>query len=146
VLQFLSYLCPSSLSTLAPYTSTLSVLLNEQGGIIDDMMITKHDDDEFYVVTNAGRAKEDAAWLESRLAEWNSTEGKGKGNEVKWERFNGWGLIALQGEHRAGSSPRSPHAHDPRQAPKLSRCCKSTPRKTSRKCSLARPLTSTWTA
>jgi glycine cleavage system aminomethyltransferase T len=32
-------------STLEPYASTLSVLLNEQGGIIDDMMITKHASD-----------------------------------------------------------------------------------------------------
>ncbi|KAN0135803.1 hypothetical protein V8E53_006255 [Lactarius tabidus] len=39
----------SSLSTLEPHTSTLSVLLNEQAGIIDDiiddMMITKHASD-----------------------------------------------------------------------------------------------------
>lgn len=94
-LAFLSHLCPSSLSTLPPYTSTLSVLLNHEGGIIDDMMVTKHDDENFYVVTNAGRAKEDGEWIEGRLKEWN--EGAGKGKEVKWERLNGWGLIALQG-------------------------------------------------
>ncbi len=95
-LAFLSHLCPSSLSTLPPYTSTLSVLLNHEGGIIDDMMVTKHDDENFYIVTNAGRAKEDGEWFEARLKEWN--EGEGKGKEVKWERLDGWGLIALQGE------------------------------------------------
>jgi glycine cleavage system aminomethyltransferase T len=43
--DFLEYLTPSSLLILEPYASTLSVLLNERGGIIDDMMITKHASD-----------------------------------------------------------------------------------------------------
>jgi aminomethyltransferase len=102
-LEFLSSLCPSSLSSLAPWSSTLSVLLNEDGGIIDDMIVTKHGDDgqggqRFYVVTNAGRAGEDVAWITKKMSEWNSTEGKGKGKEVKWERLEGYGLVALQGE------------------------------------------------
>jgi aminomethyltransferase len=99
-LPFLSSLCPSSLSSLAPYTSTLSVLLNEEGGIIDDMIVTRHGDDgnggeRFYVVTNAGRAKEDVAWITKKLEEWNALQGKGK--EVKWEKLEGYGLVALQG-------------------------------------------------
>lgn len=95
---FLSWLCPSSISALTPFSSTLSVLLNESGGIIDDMIITKHEDDShFYVVTNAGRAKEDKAWIGEKLKQWNETEGKGKGKEVKWETLDGWGLVALQG-------------------------------------------------
>ena len=102
-LEFLSSLCPSSLGSLAPWSSTLSVLLNEDGGIIDDMIVTKHGDDghggqRFYVVTNAGRAEEDVAWITKKMDEWNGTEGKGKGKEVKWERLEGYGLIALQGQ------------------------------------------------
>lgn len=94
---FLSHLCPTSLASLQPYTSSLSVLLNESGGIIDDMIVTKHaNDNEFYVVTNAGRAKEDGEWFSKQLREWNATEGKGK--EVEWNKLEGYGLIALQGE------------------------------------------------
>ncbi|KAH8086381.1 putative aminomethyltransferase mitochondrial precursor [Filobasidium floriforme] len=105
-LEFLSSLCPSSLSSLAPWSSTLSVLLNEEGGIIDDMIVTKHGDDgqggqRFYVVTNAGRAEEDVAWITKKMQEWNGTEGKGKGREVKWERLEGYGLVALQGPKAA---------------------------------------------
>lgn len=77
----------------------MSVLLNEQGGIIDDLIITKHTNERFYVVTNAGRANEDKAWIQARLEEWNKNEGKGK--EVKWERLEGWGLVALQGPKAA---------------------------------------------
>jgi glycine cleavage system aminomethyltransferase T len=38
--DFLEWSIPSSLSTLESYAWTLSVLLDEQGGIIDDIMIT----------------------------------------------------------------------------------------------------------
>jgi aminomethyltransferase len=81
---------------MVPYTSTLSVLLNEQGGIIDDMMITKHASDAFYIVSNAGRRTEDLAWFEARLAEWNSSE-RSKDGPVELEVLDGWGLLALQG-------------------------------------------------
>ncbi|KAI5450012.1 Aminomethyltransferase, mitochondrial [Naganishia albida] len=95
---FLSHICPTSISGLRPYSSSLSVLLNESGGIIDDMIVTKHaNDNEFYVVTNAGRAKEDGEWISNQLREWNATEGKGKGKEVDWKKLDGYGLVALQG-------------------------------------------------
>ncbi|KAH9971042.1 hypothetical protein BGW80DRAFT_1325362 [Lactifluus volemus] len=94
--QFLEWLTPSSLSTLAPYSSTLSVLLNENGGIIDDTVITKHASDAFYVVTNAGRRAEDLAWFAARLAEWNASE-RAKDGKVEHEVLDGWGLLALQG-------------------------------------------------
>ncbi|KAI0277451.1 hypothetical protein BGY98DRAFT_1079288 [Russula aff. rugulosa BPL654] len=94
--QFLEWLTPSSLSTLAPYTSTLSVFLNERGGIIDDTVITKHASDAFYVVTNAGRRVEDLAWFAARLAEWNASE-RAKDGPVEHELLDGWGLLALQG-------------------------------------------------
>ncbi len=57
--EFLEWITPSDLQSLPAYSSTLSVLLNENGGIIDDMMITKHAEDAFYLVTNAGRRSRD---------------------------------------------------------------------------------------
>ncbi|KAG7086204.1 hypothetical protein E1B28_002168 [Marasmius oreades] len=99
--RFLEWLTPSSLSTLKPYNSTLSVLLNEHGGIIDDTVITKHAEDAFYIVTNAGRRDRDLQWLQGKLEEWNSEEGKGKGAKVELEVLEGWGLLALQGPESA---------------------------------------------
>lgn len=96
---FLSSLCPSSLHTLAPFTSTLSVLLSPSGGIIDDTIIGKQQNDEsFYVVTNAGRAAEDKALFTEKLAEWNAAHAD---KQVKWELMEGWGLLALQGPKSA---------------------------------------------
>jgi glycine cleavage system aminomethyltransferase T len=100
--EFLEWLTPSSLSSLYPYSSTLSVLLNEKGGIIDDTIITKHANDAFYVVTNAGRRERDLAWLKEKLGEWNVGE-KGKEGPVELEVLENWGLLALQGKFLASN-------------------------------------------
>ncbi|CCO28904.1 aminomethyltransferase [Rhizoctonia solani AG-1 IB] len=94
---FLEYLTPSSLSSLPEFSSTLSVLLNEHGGIIDDAIISKHSQDVYYVVTNAGRRERDLAWLNEQIEKWNNEEGKGRGKEVNLEVLENWGLVALQG-------------------------------------------------
>ena len=94
---FLQWLTPSSLSALAPYTSTLSVLLNKRGGIIDDMIITNHAEDAFYVVTNAGRRDKDLAWFKEKLGEWNASE-RAQAGPVQMNVLDGWGLLALQGK------------------------------------------------
>ncbi|KAI5990879.1 hypothetical protein EDD15DRAFT_2550166 [Pisolithus albus] len=97
---FLEWLTPSSLKSLSPYSSTLSVLLNENGGIIDDTVITKHSDNAFYVVTNAGRRDRDIAWFREKLDEWNSGE-RAKDGKVEHEVLEDWGLVALQGPKAA---------------------------------------------
>lgn len=93
---FLEWLTPSSLTSLTPYTSTLSVLLNEKGGIIDDTVITKHSEDAYYVVTNAGRRNRDLTWFKEKLEEWNASERAQRG-KVEHEILEDWGLVALQG-------------------------------------------------
>jgi aminomethyltransferase len=94
--EFLEWLTPSSLSSLKPYASTLSVLLNEKGGIIDDTIVTKHASDAFYVVTNAGRRDRDLAWFKEKVEQWNASE-KGKDGPVEHEVLENWGLLAIQG-------------------------------------------------
>ena len=94
--EFLEWITPSSLSSLSPYSSTLSVILNEKGGIIDDTIITKHADNAYYVVTNAGRRERDLAWFREKIADWNSSPWSSKG-KVELEVLEGWGLVALQG-------------------------------------------------
>ena len=94
---FLEWLTPSSLHALPHYASTLSVLLNPAGGIIDDTVITKHADDAYYVVTNAGRRDRDLAWFADRLEEWNKGEVATRHGPVEHEVLDHWGLLALQG-------------------------------------------------
>lgn len=96
---FLERLTPSSIASLPEHGSTLSVLLNSSGGIIDDTIVTKHAEDRFYVVTNAGRRDRDLAWFKEQLEAWNSQEGKDA--PVNMEVLEDWGLIALQGPEAA---------------------------------------------
>ncbi|GAA6021986.1 hypothetical protein JCM10207_002395 [Rhodosporidiobolus poonsookiae] len=99
-LALLSYLLPASLSSLPVpkadsevFGSTLSVLLNEEGGILDDCMITRWGEDSFYLVTNAGRADVDIPWIKQQLQAWAD---KG-GDKVEFEVLQSSALIALQG-------------------------------------------------
>ena len=84
------------MSGLKPYQSTLSVLLNERGGIIDDTVVTKHSAEAYYVVTNAGCREKDLAWIGKRLEEWNGSE-RAREGKVEMQVLEGWGLVALQG-------------------------------------------------
>ncbi|WFD33098.1 aminomethyltransferase [Malassezia sp. CBS 17886] len=97
-LAFLQWVTPASLAPLAPFSSTLSVLLSAEGGILDDLIITKHADDSFYVVTNAGCRDADLAWFEARLAEWNAAHPDAP---VEHRVMDAQGLIALQGPSAA---------------------------------------------
>lgn len=97
---FLQWLTPSSLgSSMADHQSTLSVLLNHNGGILDDLVITKINNEKYYVVTNAGRREGDLAWIAERLQEWNGKEGEGQ--QVQHTVLENQGLVALQGPQAA---------------------------------------------
>lgn len=90
-LAFLENLVPTSLAPLQPWSSSLSVLLNDNGGIIDDLIISKQTDDQtWYVVTNAGRRAEDLKHFADKLKAWT-------GDKVEHTLLDGWGLVALQG-------------------------------------------------
>ena len=70
---------------MAKYT----VLTNDKGGIIDDLIITRMADDKFFVVFNAGRKDVDIAWFEKNLAEG-----------LAFEVMPDHALVALQGPKR----------------------------------------------
>ncbi|MEO8132515.1 MAG: glycine cleavage system aminomethyltransferase GcvT, partial [Betaproteobacteria bacterium] len=52
----------------APGKALYSCMLNEQGGVIDDLIVYFFREDWFRLVVNAGTADDDVAWLESLRA------------------------------------------------------------------------------
>ena len=75
VAQFLSYLTPTSFVNLPNFLAKYTVLTNENGGIIDDLIITRLAEDKFFVVINAGCKEKDIAWIKQHLpADINFTE------------------------------------------------------------------------
>lgn len=89
-------LVPSDLSRLQPGQAMYSVLLNSQGGIIDDIIFyyqgTVENQQQAMVIVNAGTTDKDKAWIESHLPD--------SGVEMT-DLSQSQGLIALQGPQAA---------------------------------------------
>ncbi|KAK4226927.1 putative aminomethyltransferase [Podospora fimiseda] len=99
--KFLQRVTPSDCENLAPFKSTLSTLMTTdgKGGISDDTIVARlPEENTFYVVTNAGCREKDNAYLDQEISKWNSENAE---LQVKEERWDGRGLIALQGPQAA---------------------------------------------
>lgn len=85
ITEALEKLVPVDLAALQLFKQTYAVLTNEQGGILDDLIITRWAEDELFLVVNAGCKQADIAHLQQHLA----------GFEI--EVMEQHALIALQG-------------------------------------------------
>ncbi len=87
IAQFLSQLTPTDFSLSTDALAKYTVLTNENGGIIDDLIITKINDKKFYIVLNAGCKEKDEAWIRKNLPAG-----------IKFTALNDRSLIAIQGQ------------------------------------------------
>jgi aminomethyltransferase len=85
----LEKLMPGDFQAAADMKPKYSLLLDEEGGIIDDLIATRRGDD-FYVVVNGATKHSDIAYMESRLA-----------GEVVIDHMKEQALLALQGPRAA---------------------------------------------
>ena len=68
---FLSRLVANDVAKLTtPGKALYAAMLNEAGGVIDDLIIYFLSETRFRVVVNAGTADKDLAWMRARAAEW----------------------------------------------------------------------------
>ncbi|MER3477562.1 MAG: glycine cleavage system protein T [Leptolyngbya sp. ERB_1_2] len=67
VLPQIQRLVPSDLSRLQPGQAQYTVLLNPQGGIIDDLIFYFQGDDRWLVIVNAATTQKDRDWLLANL-------------------------------------------------------------------------------
>ncbi|CAH2351299.1 aminomethyltransferase, mitochondrial [[Candida] railenensis] len=84
----LEKITPIDLASLPVNSSSLTVLLNNEGGIIDDCIITKHGEEQFYMVTNAGCREKDVKFIKQEIS---SLQG-----DLNHNTFEGT-LLAVQG-------------------------------------------------
>jgi aminomethyltransferase len=87
VAEFLSYITPTSFLNIPNALAKYTVLTNENGGIIDDLIITRLTENKFFVVINAGCKEKDIAWIKQNLPA-----------NIKFTGLNDRSLIAVQGE------------------------------------------------
>lgn len=85
--KFLERLTPSSFEKLGINRAKYTVFTNEDGGIIDDLMVTKTGEDEFHLVINAGCKDKDISWIKSQMP-----------NSLEFKHYDDWSLLALQGQ------------------------------------------------
>jgi aminomethyltransferase len=83
--QALEKLMPVDLEVLEINQQTYATLTNEQGGVLDDLIVTRWAEDTYFLVVNAGCKHEDIAHIRNHLP----------GFEVTY--LGDRGLLALQG-------------------------------------------------
>jgi aminomethyltransferase len=91
---FLSRLVANDVAKLQVSGKALyAAMLNDAGGVIDDLIIYFLTDTRFRIVVNAGTAEKDLAWMNAKAAEWQ--------HEVtitqRRDGANALGIIAVQG-------------------------------------------------
>jgi aminomethyltransferase len=89
--DFIEYLTVADAKNLPEYNGVYSLFTNENGGIIDDTIIT-NGGDHLYVVVNAGCFPKDIAHIRHY-----ETQFKHAGKDVAVSVLTGHSLIALQG-------------------------------------------------
>ena len=62
-------------------------MLNDQGGVIDDLIVYYLDDDQFRLVVNAGTRDKDLAWIGAHAADF----------DVKLLERRDLAMLAIQG-------------------------------------------------
>ncbi|EZA59968.1 aminomethyltransferase, mitochondrial [Ooceraea biroi] len=92
--EFLESLTTCDLINLNKGAATLTVFTNDNGGILDDLIITKDDENRYFVVSNAGRRDEDVQLLLERQEDFKKL---GKNVFVDFLNPLQHGLVALQG-------------------------------------------------
>jgi aminomethyltransferase len=74
---WLNTILTNNIDKLEVGTGQYTFLLNERGGIIDDLIAYRIDEEKFLLVVNASRTDEDFAWLEKHTEEGRSPDRPG---------------------------------------------------------------------
>src|SRR5438067_5445118 len=94
--EWLNAMLTNNIDKLDVGTGQYTFLLNERGGIIDDLIVYRIGDQKFLLVVNAARADEDFVWLEDHLPTVEA--GASAAREVRLtNRSADFGGMAIQG-------------------------------------------------
>ena len=92
-LAFLQYTTTNDISRLEPGQAAYSLLSNDGGGVVDDIIVYRNPEGEdgYFVVINAANTAKDVAWWERKLVERSDL------NVSLRDISRGIGMIAIQG-------------------------------------------------
>src|SRR6266540_1940564 len=75
--EWLNAMLTNNIDKLDVGMGQYTFLLNERGGIIDDLIVYGIDEEKFLLVVNASRTDEDFAWLQTHLKQGRSPDRPG---------------------------------------------------------------------
>jgi aminomethyltransferase len=90
-LSWLQHMLTNNLSKCAKGEAQYTFLLNDRGGIIDDLIVYRLRADEFLLLVNAAKIEEDMVWLNAHLVEGVTID----------NRSDAMSALALQGPQSA---------------------------------------------
>ncbi|XP_075161291.1 aminomethyltransferase, mitochondrial [Haematobia irritans] len=93
-IECMESVCTADIRGAPNGSGSLTVFTNDQGCILDDLIVTRVQDNILYVVSNAAMKQQDMGIMEAAV---NSFKGKGKDVSIKFMRSDDQSLIALQG-------------------------------------------------
>jgi aminomethyltransferase len=100
--DWLNTMLTNNIDKLDVGTGQYTFLLNERGGIIDDLIVYRIEEQKFLLVVNAARTDEDFAWLQKHINEGRSPDRPSGGLETAApcklsNRSANFGGVAIQG-------------------------------------------------
>ena len=100
--EWLNTMLTNNVGKLDVGTGQYTFLLNESGGIIDDLIVYRIGEQKFLLVVNAARTDEDFAWLQKHLKEGRSPDRPSGGLKTAavceiTNRSANFGGVAIQG-------------------------------------------------
>jgi aminomethyltransferase len=72
-IDYLRFLLANDVNRLTPGKALYTCMLNDKGGVIDDLIVYKIAEDFFRLVINAGTREKDIAWMKNHLAGFEVT-------------------------------------------------------------------------
>jgi aminomethyltransferase len=100
--EWLNRMLTNDIARLSPGHGQYTFLLNENGGVIDDLIVYRLREEEYLLIVNAAKVEEDFAWMRGRLGQ---EEGQGADGVALKNRSADYAGLALQG-------PKAPRLFD----------------------------------
>lgn len=88
--RFLERMMTNTMATIKPGTARYTVMCQPDGGCVDDLIVYRISEHEFFICLNAGNAKKDIAWMQEHA--------KAEGFDVTIrDECDAWAQLAPQG-------------------------------------------------
>ena len=85
---FVNYIFTGDVAPLEPGKVVYGMMLNDRGGVVDDLLVYKRDDSEYFLVINAANIDKDVAWIKEHAAKYDVTVD---------DQCDQWAELAIQG-------------------------------------------------